>query len=126
MRDLFLGLTAITFLVGIASIINTTLVSVMERIGEIGLRRALGATRFQIVAQFLLESATLGLIAGMVGGAIGVFAVVGTCLAMSWTPLLEPWLVIAAPIIGAVVGLVAGAYPAWRAGKVDPINALRR
>jgi putative ABC transport system permease protein len=126
MQNLFLALTGITLLVGVASIANTTLVSVLERTSEIGLRRALGATKGQVIAQFLIESATLGAIAGMVGAAVGVFVVLGASLAMGWTALLEPWVVFTAPAIGAVVGLAAGAYPAWKAGRIDPIAALRR
>jgi putative ABC transport system permease protein len=126
MRNLFLGVTGITLLVGVAAIANTTLVSVMERTGEIGLRRALGATKGQVVAQFLIESAVLGAVAGIIGAAIGIIAVLGVAVTMNWTALLEPWVSLSAPLIGMAVGLVAGAFPAWKVSRIDPIIALRR
>ncbi|MDX6744439.1 ABC transporter permease [Actinocorallia sp. A-T 12471] len=123
---LFLALAAICLLIGAVGIANTTLVAVLERTGEIGLRRALGARGRHIAAQFLAESAFLGLLGGLTGASLGVVAVVATAVAQRWTPVLEPLTVLPAPLIGALTGLVAGLYPAWRATRIEPVEALRR
>jgi len=123
---LFLGLAGVSLLIGAVGIANTSLVAVLERVNEIGLRRALGARRRHIGLQFLLESAALGLLGGVVGTAIGIVAVLVVAVAQQWTPLLEPWLVYPAPLVGALTGLLAGVYPAWRASRIEPVEALRR
>jgi ABC-type antimicrobial peptide transport system permease subunit len=122
---LFLILGAVSLLVGAIGIANVTLVSVLERTGEIGLRRALGATRRHIATQFLAESAALGALAGLIGTSAGILTVVGVSATREWTPVLDPWLPLAAPVAGAVIGLLAGTYPAWKASKLEPIAALR-
>lgn len=122
---LFLVLGGLTLLVGAIGIANVTLVSVLERTGEIGLRRALGATRAHIARQFLTESAALGLLAGVVGTSIGVLTIVGVAAVQGWEPVLQPWLPFVAPIVGVLVGLVSGAYPALRAAAIEPVDALR-
>jgi hypothetical protein len=123
---LFLVLGAVALVVGALGIANVTLVSVLERIGEIGLRRALGATRGTIAAQFLVESGVLGTVGGIVGASFGVVVVVGTAAVREWTPILDPRLAFAAPVVGAVVGVLVGAYPAWRAAAIEPVDALRQ
>jgi ABC-type antimicrobial peptide transport system permease subunit len=125
-QALFLVLGGVSLLVGALGIANVTLVSVMERVGEIGLRRAIGAARRHIAAQFLLESTALGALGGIIGTSLGVIVVVAVSAAKQWTPVLDPWLPIAAPIAGALVGLVAGLYPALKAASVEPITALRQ
>lgn len=122
---LFLILGGVSLLVGAIGIANVTLVSVMERRGEIGLRRAVGATRKHIAAQFLTESSALGGIAGIIGTSAGVLTVVAVSAARDWTPVLQGWLPFAAPVLGAVIGLLAGTYPAWKAASTEPITALR-
>ncbi|MEZ5374941.1 MAG: ABC transporter permease [Acidimicrobiales bacterium] len=122
---LFLILGAVSLLVGAIGIANVTLVSVLERTGEIGLRRALGATRRHIASQFLAESAALGALAGLFGTSLGILTVVAVAAARQWSPVLDPWLPFAAPLLGAVIGLVAGTYPAWKASRLEPIDALR-
>jgi ABC-type antimicrobial peptide transport system permease subunit len=122
---LFLMLGGVSLLVGAIGIANVTLVSVMERVGEIGLRRALGATRRHIATQFLLESATLGLIGGLLGASIGMLVVVGVSAYQTWTPVMDPLVPILAPLVGALVGLLAGFYPARRAALLEPVDALR-
>jgi ABC-type antimicrobial peptide transport system permease subunit len=124
-NTLFLILGGVSLLVGAIGIANVTLVSVIERIGEIGLRRALGATRRHIAAQFLAESAILGLVGGALGTSLGILFVVGVSLSRTWTPVLDPWLPVVAPLLGAAVGLVAGAYPSNRAASLQPVDALR-
>ena len=122
---LFLVLGGVSLLVGAIGIMNVTLVSVLERRGEIGLRRALGASRRHIASQFLFESAALGALAGVIGTALGVLTVVGVSARQQWSPVIDPWLPIAAPLVGAAIGLLAGTYPAWKASATEPIAALR-
>jgi putative ABC transport system permease protein len=122
---LFLMLGGVSLLVGAIGIANVTLVSVIERTGEIGLRRALGATRRHIALQFLLESATMGLVGGIIGACVGTLVVVGVAAYQDWTPVLDPLVPFVTPLLGALVGLVSGAYPAMRAARLEPVEALR-
>ncbi|WP_167050637.1 ABC transporter permease [Salinibacterium sp. ZJ77] len=121
----FLVLGAIALLAGGLGIANVTMLSVMERTGEIGLRRALGATRRQIGSQFVVESVVIGLLGGLIGASLGVFAVVGVSLVQQWTPVIDPWMAIGSPVLGAIVGLAAGWFPARRAARIEPVDALR-
>lgn len=122
---IFLALAAVALLVGGLGIANVTLLSVRERMGEIGLRRALGATTRNIVEQFLMESSIIGMLGGLIGAALGVAVVVLVSIAREWTPILDTPLVVACAFLGLVTGLVAGAYPAVRAARTEPIAALR-
>lgn len=122
---LFLVLGAVSLLVGGLGIANVTLVSVLERTPEIGLRRALGAARRHIAAQFLLESTVTGLLGGIIGASVGVLVIVAVSAVQEWTPVLEEWLPFAAVGLGALIGLLAGTYPALRAARTEPITALR-
>ncbi len=122
---LFLILGGVSLLVGAIGIANVTLVSVLERTGEIGLRRALGATRRHIAAQFLGESVALGALAGLLGTSLGILTVVIVSATREWSPVLDSWLPFAAPVVGALTGLLAGTYPAWKAASTEPIAALR-
>jgi len=121
----FLVLGVIALLAGGLGIANVTMLSVMERVGEIGLRRALGSTRKQIAGQFMVESIVIGLLGGLIGSALGVFAVVVVSVIQQWTPVLDPFVAVGSALLGAVVGLVAGWYPASKASRIEPISALR-
>lgn len=126
LNALFMLLAAITLVIGGVSIANTTFVAVLERTSEIGLRRSLGARPRHIAAHFLAESAALGTLGGLVGTSLGVAVVVFVALAQEWTAVLQPWTVLPAPAAGTLVGVAAGLYPAIRAAKVEPVEALRR
>jgi len=122
---MFLMLGALSLIVGAIGIANITLVGVMERTGEIGLRRAIGATRWHIAAQFLFESASMGVVGGIIGASIGVIVVVAVSAYQVWTPVLDPEVPLLAPLVGGVIGFLSGAYPALRAAHLEPVEAFR-
>lgn len=123
---LFLLLAGVSLVIGTVGIANTTLVSVLERIPEVGLRRALGARPRHVAAQFLAESAAIGTIGGLAGASLGSVLIIAVALTRDWTPVLSPWVLLAAPLVGTAVGLLAGGYPAVRAARIEPAEALRR
>lgn len=122
---MFLLLGGLSLIVGAIGIGNITLVSVMERTGEIGLRRAIGANRGHIAAQFLLESASMGIIGGVLGASLGLLIVVGVSAYQVWTPVLDPSVPFLAPVVGGTIGLLSGTYPALRAARLEPVEAFR-
>jgi macrolide transport system ATP-binding/permease protein len=122
---MFLLLGGLSLVVGAIGIANTTLVSVMERTGEIGLRRAIGATRGHIAAQFLFESAAMGVIGGILGASLGILVVVLVSAQQVWTPVLDPSAPFLAPLIGGAIGFLSGIYPAMRAALLEPVEAFR-
>jgi macrolide transport system ATP-binding/permease protein len=125
LSTMFLLLGGLTLVVGAIGIANITLVGVMERTGEIGLRRAIGATRWHIAAQFLFESASMGLIGGIIGASVGVLVVATVSAYQVWTPVLDLEAPLLAPLVGGVIGLLSGTYPALRAAHLEPVEALR-
>jgi len=128
-RDLtgaFVLLGVVGLVLGMIGIANTTLVSVLERVSEIGLRRALGAQRGVVAAQFVLESGVTGTLGGLVGASLGTVAIVAVAASRGWTPVVSVPLVLAAAVCGTATGLLAGVYPAWRASRLTPVDALGR
>ncbi len=120
------ALPAIGLVVGAMVIMNIMLVAVSERTREIGVRKALGARRRDIIAQFLVEAATLSVIGAAIGAALGV-AIAQLIAAVTPLPAsVAPWSLVLALVVGAGVGIVAGIYPASRASRLDPIAALRQ
>jgi putative ABC transport system permease protein len=122
---LLLGLGAVALLVGAIGIANIMVISVLERRGEIGLRRALGATRRHISIQFLAESALLAALGGIAGLLLGALATLVYALARSQPWVVPLYVLIAAPVAGFVIGAVAGLYPASKAARLSPTEALR-
>jgi putative ABC transport system permease protein len=124
---LFLGLiAAVSLLVGGIGIMNIMLVSVTERTREIGIRKAVGAKRRDILAQFLIEAMALSLLGGLLGIAIGVSGTIGVSRAVEDLTLhLSMWTIVLATGFSMAVGLFFGIYPAVRASRLNPIDALR-
>jgi putative ABC transport system permease protein len=132
LRDSIFGTTSIVILavpsialiVGAIVIMNIMLVAVTERTKEIGIRKSLGAKQADILKQFLFESATLSLIGGAIG--LGIAKLVGYAISAAFIETRIPiWAVIVAIGVSGGVGIVAGLFPAWKAARLDPIEALR-
>jgi putative ABC transport system permease protein len=124
--ELLTILGLVILLIGGVVIANTTSLAVLNRTGEIGLRRALGAKKIHVGLHIVTEAAVLGLIGGILGTSLGEIAVVGLSLANNWVPVSSLWLVLSAAPAGLVIGAVAGTYPALRAMRIEPISALQR
>ncbi|HEV7839011.1 MAG TPA: FtsX-like permease family protein, partial [Gemmatimonadaceae bacterium] len=107
-------------------IMNIMLVAVAERTREIGIRKSLGARRRDIMRQFLVEAATLSTLGAVIGIILGIVI----AKVVEWkTPLpaaVAPWSIVMATLLGTVVGIISGVYPARRAASLDPIEALRK
>jgi putative ABC transport system permease protein len=122
---LLLGLGAVALLVGAIGIANIMVISVLERRGEVGLRRALGATRRHISSQFLAESALLAALGGIAGLLLGALATWAYSLAQNQPMVVPAYALIAAPAAGLAIGALAGLYPAAKAARLSPTEALR-
>lgn len=119
------GIASISLVIGGVVIMNIMLVSVTERTREIGIRKALGARRADLLLQFLVESATMALLGGAVGVAIGGGVSYIISAAVGWPALISPWSVLAGLLVATSVGVFFGVYPASKAARLDPIVALR-
>jgi putative ABC transport system permease protein len=122
---LLLGLGAVALLVGAIGIANIMVISVLERRGEIGMRRALGATRRHISSQFLAESALLAALGSLVGLALGAGATEVYAVAQNEPFVVPLYALVAAPAAGLIIGALAGLYPAAKAARLSPTEALR-
>jgi putative ABC transport system permease protein len=122
---LLLGLGAVALLVGAIGIANIMVISVLERRGEIGLRRALGATRRHVSLQFLTESALLAALGSVVGLGLGAGATEVYSIAQHEPFVVPLYALVAAPASGLVIGGLAGLYPAGKAARLSPTEALR-
>lgn len=130
--DVARDLDAMTVVIGVLGLVggalaiaNTTLVAVFERLAEIALRRSLGASRGAIAGQFLVESAITGVLGGAVGAAIALLLLVVACAVRGWPLVLPGTWIVGGPVVGAGVGVIAGALPAWRASTIAPAEILR-
>ncbi len=123
--NMILGIAVVSLLVGGIGIMNIMLVSVTERTKEIGLRKAVGAQRLDILTQFLVESTTLALIGGIVGVGFGIVGAEMVPSLWGWRTVISPVYGVLSFIVSALVGIFFGAYPAWKAAKLHPIDALR-
>jgi putative ABC transport system permease protein len=119
-------ITMIILIVGGIVVMNIMLVSVTERTFEVGLRKAIGATRNQILLQFLIESALLCVVGGILGLLVAIGATQAVGAALDMTMSITPFYVILAVGVSSLIGVLAGLYPAWKAARLDPIVALQK
>ncbi len=125
-----IGIAAISLLVGGIGIMNTMLMSVLERTKEVGVMKAIGATTPRIISIFVVEAGMIGLVGGAMGlllgiGAAGIVSIIAEMAGLALTAVVTPGLIIGALIFSMSVGMVAGVYPAIRAASVEPVEALR-
>jgi putative ABC transport system permease protein len=125
LTTLLASIAGVSLLVGGIGIMNIMLVSVTERTREIGVRMAVGATPMDILLQFLVEALTLAVAGGMVGVALGVFSAGRLAARFGWPTLIRPDVALIAVGFSGLVGVVFGLYPARKASRLDPIEALR-
>jgi putative ABC transport system permease protein len=119
------ALASISLIIGGIVIMNIMLVSVTERTREIGIRKALGARRHDVLMQFLVEAGTMSLTGGIIGIVLGIFVAKTVTLLIGMPSAIKLWAVLAAMVVSSLVGLISGVYPAWRAAALNPIAALR-
>ena len=118
-------LVVVIIVVGAIGVGNIMLISVLERRGEIGVRRALGAKKAHIAVQFLIESVLLTVLGGLIGIVFGLAVVAVVTRVLDWPLTIEFLFIVIGLVVTVGVGLVAGLYPAWRASRMDPAEAVR-
>jgi putative ABC transport system permease protein len=123
--SLYYALAGLALLIGTIAIANATLLNTIERRPEIGLRRALGATRTHIIRQITLEAATTGTIAAICGTAIAIYTIAAIAHQRDWTATINPTITLTAPLIGLTTGALAGIAPALKAAQTPPATTLR-
>jgi putative ABC transport system permease protein len=121
-----LAIASISLLVGGIGIMNIMLATVSQRTREIAIRRCVGATRSDVVRQFLLEALVITCIGGLIGVGLGVGGARGIALYAGWVTVVSAQAIIISFSVSALVGIVFGLYPAVRAAMVDPSEALRQ
>ena len=121
---LLLGLGAVALLVGGVGVANTMVISVLERRAEIGLRRSLGATRGQVRIQFVAESLLLSALGGVGGVLVGIAVTTGYAATQNWPTVVPVWAMAGGVGATLFIGAVAGLYPAIRAARLSPTEAL--
>jgi len=123
------GIAAISLLVGGIGIMNTMLMSVMERTKEVGIMKAIGATTPKIISIFVVEAGLIGLIGGILGLILGIataslISILAESAGLPLTAVVTPELIVGALAFSMAIGMIAGVYPAFRAASVDPVEAL--
>ncbi len=122
---LLAGIATVSLLVGGVGIMNLILLSITQRTREVGVRIALGARRSDVTAQFLFEAIALSVTGGLIGALVGLFAVGELGRMLHWSTAVSPLSVVLGVAAAASLGLLFGVYPAQRAARLDPIEALR-
>ncbi len=132
MNQLLAGLATVVvpvalagLLVGGVGVMNIMLVSVTERTSEIGIRRALGARKIDVLTQFLIEAATLTSVGGIIGIGIGFLFALLLQFIVKFPAAVPLWAIVVGFLTSALVGVIAGMWPAVRAARLDPVNAIR-
>jgi putative ABC transport system permease protein len=125
LRNTGLAMAALALLVGGLGIANVMSISVIQRQAEIGIRRAVGHSRFSIGAQFFAEALFVGVIGGVLGILSGAGFVAAVALARGWVLVIEPWVAVAGMAVAVTVAVVAGIYPAMKAARLEPLATLR-
>jgi len=125
LRNLLLGIAAISLLIGGIGIMNIMLVSVTERTREIGIRMAIGAKGRHVLLQFLFEALTLSIVGGLMGVGVGVGVADFFRRVMQWPVVVTPDSIALSFGVAAAVGIIFGFFPAFKASHLDPIDALR-
>ena len=123
---LLVAIAAVSLVVGGIGVMNIMLVSVTERTREIGIRMAIGAREADIMVQFLMEAIVLALAGGLVGAALGYGLIAALSLALKWSMKVDPASLVLAMTVSSTIGIVFGFFPARRAAKMDPVQALQR